>query len=447
MVDISEVFAKCRSLRRRLHERPEVGFEEFETAKTLKASLVDIGVETSWMTDYAAPGFVADIPGSGAPTTAAGVKTVALRAELDGLPLQEANLFLPYRSKNKGKAHMCGHDGHMASLVAAATLIMARRDRLPSSCRVRLLFQPAEEGPGGAKPMAEAGCLAGVDEIFAFHQDSGVPAGTLRVKKGSSGPSFMHNARFTITIIGEGGHGASPSRTKDPVPAMASLILTLQTIVSRSLDSMSDSLVISVTKMRTSTEGFNVIPEWAECGGTIRDVAPSTFEMVRSRITAIAEGCAAAAGCSAKVEIVDMYPALFNHDAQADAVARVARALLGNAAVEDNPITNMASEDFGYFLGSDPSGQVVGVPGAMFQLGNRDELRIGLATFDGMADGLDGGACWNGCAAHNPGFDFNDRLLPVAATMWYLLLASVPLLLLNPLPLATCFLLLATCNM
>jgi len=226
----------------------------------------------------------------------------------------------------------------------------------------------------------------------------------------------MHNARFTITINGVGGHGASPARTKDPVPPLMSMILLIQTIVSRSVDTLQDSLVVSVTWLKTATDSSNIIPDWASCGGTIRDVNPNTFEMVCARIHAIAEGSASAAGCTAKVEIVDMYPAVFNHDTQAEAVARVGRTQLDD--VVDDPLTETASEDFAYYLGCDPYGKIKGITGAMFQLGNKDELRMGMAEFEGMGNGLEGGKCWNGCSSHNPGYDFNDNILPIASTMW-----------------------------
>lgn len=231
--EVHDLFSVLTSIRRDIHAHPEPGFEEKRTQGTVKRMLnllADIPMDA--MKHYAGTGVVVDIHGSGEGEAASTVRTIALRADMDALRMTEKNTNLPYRSANEGVAHLCGHDGHMASLIGAAALIKRKAHLIPKDCTIRLLFQPAEEGPGGAVPMIKEGCMQGVDEVFGYHNWPPVPLGHMWVRPGVM---MGHPSEFHIKVKGKGGHGSQPQVAVDPVVVAAHVIVALQSIVSRNV--------------------------------------------------------------------------------------------------------------------------------------------------------------------------------------------------------------------
>lgn len=251
------------ALRRHLHQHPETGFKEIETQKLLKEKLMSWGIEEQDIKVCAKTGLVVDIRGSlrqegSEKSPYSGPSMIALRTDIDALAMDEANIDLPYRSvksgrkrfdissfslsfadprapKSQGVAHMCGHDGHMAMLMGAAQILAERRDRIPINRTVRLLIQPAEEGPGGAPVMIEEGCLDGVEEVYGLHNWPMIPVGQLRVK---AGPLMAHVSEFEVVIHGKGGHASQPQDSIDPIIATCHIVTSLQTIMSRNIHYM-----------------------------------------------------------------------------------------------------------------------------------------------------------------------------------------------------------------
>jgi hippurate hydrolase len=214
-------------------------------------------------------GLQVELMGTGA--AAPSPKLIALRADMDGLRMEESNMFLPYKSRNPGRAHMCGHDGHMASLVAAAALISSRRHLLPSNRGVRLLFQPAEEGPGGALPMMKEGCLEGVAEVYGVHNWPSIPLGTIHVRPG---PVMARVSTWAILVKGRGSHASQPQQALDAISCGAAIVAGVNSIVSRSL-SCHAKAVVSVTQFHAG-DAVNVLPDTAKLEGTIRDFDEET---------------------------------------------------------------------------------------------------------------------------------------------------------------------------
>lgn len=251
------LFSTMATIRRHIHAHPEPGYEEKGTHALLRKLLAELaGIDPAEMRTCASTGLVVDIKGTGPPVSGTGVRTVALRADMDALRMTELNNGLPYRSQNEGVAHLCGHDGHMATLVGAATLLSKRKHKLPSNTKVRLLFQPAEEGPGGAAPMIADGCLEGVDECYGYHNWPSFKLGRMHIK---AGPLMAHPSTFTIVVTGKGGHGSQPQHAVDPVLTASHLVVALQSIVSRNVAS-SEQAVVTVTMIHGG-EVFNVIPD------------------------------------------------------------------------------------------------------------------------------------------------------------------------------------------
>jgi len=385
---------------RQIHANPEPGFEEKNTNKLLRKMLVMLaGIDEGCISDCAGTGIVADIVGVGPPSSGKPkVRSIALRADMDALRMTEGNTTLPYRSKNQGVAHMCGHDGHMASLVGAASLINRRAHSLPSNCRVRLLFQPAEEGPGGAVPMIEAGCLDGVDECYGYHNWPPFKLGYLHVR---SGPVMAHPTAFKIEIVGCGGHGSQPHLAVDPVLVAAHVVVALQSVVSRSVPS-AEQAVVSVTMIHGG-EATNVIPDKVTLQGTTRDLSPETYDLIVERIRAIVDGTCAMFGAKGTIEMNPLYDVLVNHKEQTEVVQSLARRHFGEDRVKEDGLPILGAEDFSYYLQK--------VPGCFFFLGgNERALRNWSQT------GAPGER--SNCMCHNTAFDFNDNVLPIAAVFW-----------------------------
>ena len=419
---VSTVLAQAVALRRDLHAHPEPGFEEHETGRRLRAALRAAGVEAEpWA--CAGTGLVVDIAstGSGAARVVDGaappvVKAVALRCDMDALRMTELNGGLPHRSVNEGIAHMCGHDGHMASAVLAAGLIQARADRMPAGTRVRVLFQPAEEGPGGALPMLQEGALEGIDEVYGFHNWPTFPVGSLRVK---SGPLMAHVAEFEVVVRGAGCHASQPHAGVDAVLVASSIVVQLHTITSRSVRS-SENCVVSVTMFHAG-EASNVLPDTATLRGTIRDLDPAVFDKITSRIRAICHGVAAAHGATAALSVEGMYPVVVNHAPQTAVVERVAKGLGMDVSADGLPM--LGAEDMAYLLDAAHGGK----PGCFYFLGGQEDAVTGLATFvpnpDEAVDLFAAKQTGNvqkrsNCMCHATAYDFNDNILPHAARVY-----------------------------
>ena len=355
-------------LRRDLHKHPELGFEEHRTQQVVMTWLERLGYAPRVC---ARTGVVADLrPDHGG-------RCVALRADLDCLPMEET-LDIPHRSVHAGRAHKCGHDGHTATLLGVATVLARRRDTIPGN--VRLIFQPAEEGVdgGGAAVMIEEGVLEGVDEIYAYHNWPGFPRGALRV---AAGPAMASVHDVEIDLHGKGGHASQPQVTRDPVVGMAAMITALQTLVSRNLGAL-EPAVLSICRVRAG-EANNVIPASAHLEGTLRTFDDAVATRAVARIREICEGVARAHDLTAEVRLHGLYPALHNHAQCADAVRDAASDIEGLDAISSEGLPLAAAEDFARF--------VQHVPGAYF--------------FLGAGDGPDIPGC------HHPDFDFDDRLI------------------------------------
>ena len=301
---LAALVRRAVALRRELHAYPEPGFEEKETQRRIRAVLAELDVCADART-CAETGLVADIVGpvGKPPTDKSTVRCVALRSDMDALRMTEKNECLAHRSRHEGVAHMCGHDGHMASLVLAAALVARRKDRLPAGASVRLLFQPAEEGPGGALPMIMDGALEGVDECYGFHNWPSFPLGEVHVKPGAL---MAHVSEFTVTVKGSGCHASQPHAGVDAVLAGSAVVQALHTITSRSTRS-DENAVVSVTQFHAG-EATNVLPDSAVLKGTIRDLDPAVFDLIEKRITEVSAGVAAGYGATAEVKIDSMCP-------------------------------------------------------------------------------------------------------------------------------------------
>jgi len=361
------------TLRHDIHSWPEPGFEEVETHKRILAELTALGLSPR---PCAETGVICDI--------GAGERTIALRADIDCLRMTEANPDLPWRSKRDGCAHMCGHDGHTSVLIGAAQLLAKAQDRLNG--RVRLIFQPAEEGPGGAAQMIEEGALDGVDEIYGMHNWPQAPFGTLRT---IAGPCMAHVASFRATITGKGGHASQPQECVDPIVAASAIVVGLQTVVSRSVH-YQDSAVISVTTMHGG-EVFNVIPDQVQLGGTIRVLRDEVWDVVERRIREVVEGTAASHGARGEVRFERMYPALVNTPDETAHVERIGGEIFGGENVGTDELPMLGAEDFAYFLQHRP--------GCFFFLGTAQEGR-------------------SNAPCHATNFDFNDALIDPAMRLW-----------------------------
>ncbi len=369
---ITALVPELRSIRHDIHKHPELGFEEVRTQALVRAWLEERGYSPRVS---AQTGLIADLH----PERHGEGPTIALRADLDCLPMEE-HTDLPYRSVHDGRAHKCGHDGHTTILLGVADILARRRDAIQGN--VRLLFQPAEEGVrgGGAKVMVAEGALDGVSEVYGLHNWPGYPQGELRV---CAGPLMAQVHAFAITITGKGGHGSQPQLCRDPIVAGAHLVTALQTVVSRELG-YEGGAVLSVTAFQAGTTD-NVIPGSARLLGTIRTFAPAVTERVLLRLRGILDGVAATFGVGVDLDLKTGYPVLINDPSCAEAVARVGRAVLGEAKVSDADLPMAGGEDFAYFAQHTPS--------AYFFLG-------------AQRPGEDTPVC------HHPDFDFDDSLIP-----------------------------------
>jgi hippurate hydrolase len=373
---IAAAHPELTAIRRDIHAHPELGMEEFRTSALVAAKLREWGVDVT--EGVGKLGVVGTIRGK-----RPGQRAIGLRADMDALTIAEQT-GLPYGSDNAGLMHACGHDGHTAMLLGAAKILSERRD---FSGTVHLIFQPAEEGRGGAAAMIADGLFQRFpcDAVYGMHNMPGVPEGKFALCKG---PMMASAGRWAVTFRGTGGHGgATPHLATDVTIAQAQFVLGLQTIVSRSVPP-SETAVISVGSIHGgSSEAPNVMPAEIEVAGTMRCFNKKVQDLIATRIEVLAQSAAAAVGCAAEVELDWRMTVLVNHDAQTDVAIAAARDLVGAANVKSNirPITG--GEDFAFMLEQ--------CPGAFILIGN-------------------GGSH----AIHTPLYDFNDDIIPLGVEYW-----------------------------
>ncbi len=375
--DIDELVPDMVAMRRDLHEHPELAFEEVRTSGIVAGRLRALGLDVR--TGVAKTGVVGTLKGGKARP---GAKTLAIRADMDALPIHELN-DLDYRSTIDGKMHACGHDGHTSVLLAVADLLTKRREELNGN--VKFVFQPAEEVIGGAEPMVKEGALEGVDNIIGLHIFSDYPLGRVGVRAGST---FASADKFVLKVRGKGGHGAMPSSAVDPIIVAAHITTALQTLVSRETSPFSPT-VITVARIEAGT-AFNIIPEDAELWGSLRAYSAEHRALMIRRITELAQGIATAMNASCEVKIFDGCPACVNDPAMSELVQRAAASTVGAQSVDSGEeVMTTGSDDMAYFLQA--------VPGCYFIVGAHNEEK---------------GAKY---PHHHPRFQIDEDSLPIAA--------------------------------
>jgi hippurate hydrolase len=370
--EVEENFGdKIVALRRDIHREPELGFDTEKTATKVLAALDGLPLDLE--TGVAQNGIVATLEGEGSGPT------VALRADMDALPIQEET-GLPFASEIEGKMHACGHDGHTSMLVGAVHVLSGMGDRLGGT--IKFVFQPAEEGGGGGKVMVDEGVADDVSSIFALHLWPGLPFGKVATK---AGPIMAAADAFEMEVRGSGGHGAMPHLAADAVVMAAQIVTALQTVVSREVDPV-EPAVLTVGEIGAGT-AFNIIPEKARIGGTVRTLDPDLRKMMPERIEELARGVAKGMRGDVDLDYTFSYPVTVNDEDAAARALSVADDLFGGDSVLELPNPSMGGEDFAYFLEK--------VPGAFIWLGVGED-----------ASGL-----------HTPRFAFDEDILPRGAAL------------------------------
>ncbi|MBL8326801.1 MAG: amidohydrolase [Rubrivivax sp.] len=377
--EVREVQDEMVALRRQIHAHPELGFEEHQTGELVASRLERWGFEVA--RGVGRTGVVARLQ------VGRGKRRLGLRADMDGLPITELS-GLPHASRRPGLMHACGHDGHTATLLAAARVLALTR---AFSGTLNVIFQPAEEGLGGAQAMLDDGLFERFpcDRLFAFHNSPGAPAGHLGIR---AGVVYSSSDTAIIRIVGRGGHGAKPHLAVDPIVAASHLVLALQSIVSREVHP--NELAIVTVGAFHAGDAPNVIPAFAELRLTVRARSEAVRAMLRDRITAMAHAQAQVHGATAEVDYRWRYPVTVNDEGAAAFVREAARELMGDAALIPDWPPGTASDDLGLMLQR--------VPGCYFNVGN----------------GTDEAPGQGGCPVHNAGYDFNDRILPSTASLF-----------------------------
>ena len=368
------------AIRQDIHAHPELGFQEQRTASLVARSLRALGYEVH--TGIGRTGVVGVLEGR---SNESGL-SIGLRADMDALPIQESAEGRAHRSTNAGVMHACGHDGHTAILLGAARYLAETRN---FDGRVVLIFQPAEEGLGGAQAMLDDGLFDRFhcDAIYALHTWPGLPPGVIGV---NPGPMMAAADSFEIVIHGKGGHGAHPYQANDPVVIAAQLVTALQTIVSRNVPAP-DAAVLTVAAIHAGRlEAMNVIPTEARMVGTVRTFNPVVQDQVINRMQEVVDGMAVAFKARIELRYQRLFPATINTPHHAELVADIAAEIFGEARVVPDLVPSMGSEDFSFMLQQRP--------GAYFRLGQ--------------------GGAESGCVLHNAGFDFNDDVIPAGCAMF-----------------------------
>lgn len=372
---LTEYYDEMVDIRRYLHQHPEISFQEVKTPAYISDYHKQLGHEVR-----------DQVGGSGVVAKLKGAKpgpTVALRADFDALPIQDAK-DVPYKSKVPGAMHACGHDGHTAQLLVLAKVLNEMKEHLKGD--VVFIHQFAEElAPGGAKPMIEDGCLDGVDVIYGTHLWATTPLGKIEYNEG---PLMAAADRFKVTVHGKGGHGAQPHLTKDAIVIGSQIVQSLQNIVSRRVDPM-DPAVITVASFK-AINAFNVIADKAELEGTVRTFDEAVQVSIQKDMAEVIQGVATSFGATADFEYVPGYPALINHEREAKFLHEVAENSIGIDEVE-HAKPQMGGEDFSYYLRN--------LKGAFFFTGAENPK-------------------WDvSYPHHHPNFDIDERAMLKAATV------------------------------
>jgi len=374
--------AAIAAVRRDIHAHPELCFKEVRTADVVAAKLTEWGIP--FERGMGTTGVV------GIVKNGTSARAIGLRADMDALPMQEFNTF-DHASKNAGKMHACGHDGHTAMLLAAAQHLAKHRN---FDGTVYLIFQPAEEGGGGAREMIQDGLFEkfAMEAVFGMHNWPGYRVGQFAV---SAGPVMASSNEFKIRITGKGAHAALPHNGIDPVPVACQMVQAFQTIVSRNKKPI-DAGVVSVTMIHAG-EATNVIPDYCELQGTVRTFSFEVLDLIEQRMQEIAEHTCAAFGAQCEFQFHRNYPPTINAAPEAAFARQVMQDIVGadNVLVQE---PTMGAEDFAYMLQAKP--------GAYCFIGNGDGSH--------REAGHGGGPCM----LHNPSYDFNDELIPLGATYW-----------------------------
>ena len=374
---ISEIETNLVEIRQDLHRHPELGFEEVRTARVIATILTELGLTVE--TGIARTGVVGLLEGEQPGPV------IALRADMDALTIEEKNQ-VPYASQEKGKMHACGHDAHVTILLGTAMVLSRLKDRLPGT--VKFIFQPAEEGPGGAKPMIEQGVLENppVDRVLGLHVWLDLPAGQVGLKKGAG---FASVDQFDLLIKGKSGHGALPHQGVDAIVLAAQVISALQTVVSRKLDP-TEPAVITVGKIEGGYRR-NIIAEEVRMEGTVRTVNPAIRTQLAATFKEIVAGICSAAGGNFELDYREGYPTLYNDGAVVELIKEVATAVVGLEQIIEPDKPTLGGEDFAYFLER--------VPGCFFLLGARNEEK-----------GIN-------APHHNPFFDLDESVLALGVEL------------------------------
>ncbi|MDQ6432612.1 M20 aminoacylase family protein [Mesorhizobium sp. LHD-90] len=360
--------------RRHIHQNPELQYDVIETARFVEQKLKEFGCDEV-------------VPGIGRTGVVGLIKgrlgdggVVGLRADMDALPIREIT-GKPYASKNPGKMHACGHDGHTAMLLGAAKYLAETRNFAGA---VAVIFQPAEEGGAGGLAMVKDGMMDrfGIQKVYGMHNMPGLPLGHFAIRPG---PIMAATAEFTITVKGRGGHAAQPHRTIDPVVVGSHLVVALQTVASRSTDPV-DSVVVTVTKFHGG-DAYNVIPEQVEIAGTVRTLRKEVAANTRERMQAICEGIAATFAASIHFDFDANYPVTVNDPEQTVFAGDIATTIAGETQVHRAVQPLMGGEDFSYMLEARP--------GAFIFIGNGESANL-----------------------HHPAYDFNDEVIPHGVSYW-----------------------------
>ena len=381
---IAQEAASIAELRRDIHAHPELCFEEVRTADLVAERLRAWGIPVH--RGLGTTGVVGVVQGRGG----ASQRAIGLRADMDALPMQEVNTFA-HASRHPGKMHACGHDGHTAMLLAAAQHLARHRD---FDGTVYLIFQPAEEGGGGAREMIRDGLFERfpMQAVFGMHNWPGMPAGSFAV---SPGPVMASSNELKITIRGKGGHAALPHTSIDPVPIACQMVQAFQTIITRNKKPV-DAGVISVTMIHAG-EATNVVPNSCELQGTVRTFTIEVLDLIERRMRQVAEHVCAAHEATCDFEFERNYPPTINSAAEAEFARGVMASIVGADKVLPQEPT-MGAEDFAYMLQAKP--------GAYCFIANGDGSHREM--------GHGGGPC----TLHNASYDFNDQLIPLGATYW-----------------------------
>lgn len=372
----NDLISELVGLRRDVHAHPELGFQEKRTSKLIETYLKKIGVGVRRVCGTGIIGTIKGKPG----------KTILLRADIDGLPVQELN-DVPYRSREDGRMHACGHDGHIAVALTAAKILAQMKNELRGT--VKFMFQPAEEGPGGAVPMIKEGLLEDpkVDYAFALHMWNELEVGKLGIRPG---PVMAGAGAFRLTILGRGGHGAAPEQTVDPIVIASQVVTNLQTIVSRKLSPVKPGIV-TIGKMFGGTR-YNIIPDSATLEGTYRWFEDKNLKTLKTEIERVAKGVTAAHNATYTLEwMMDEYPPTVNDSEATKRVREAASQVVGAENVVEQDQT-CGAEDMAFVLKR--------VPGCYWMLGSANKKK-----------GLDH-------PHHSAKFDFDEEALPLGVETW-----------------------------